>query len=457
MNANPSIFRAYDIRGIYPAEIDDDAVYAIGKGYATLLSRENPGKKLTVAVGRDMRTSSPALQRRLIEGLLECGIDVHDMGLVSTPTFYFGVAFFNYDGGLQISASHSPKEWNGVKLTRARAASLSKESGIADIASLVTEARFVKADAPGILGSRNGVLDALVDEFLKLVPASRIKPFTVIADVANAMGGVDIEALFRKLECRLIPMNFDLDGTFPAHEADPQRPENIKDLQDRMRREKVDLGIATDGDGDRIFFLDETGQVVPSEIMAALLAEIELELHPGGAIVTDANPARTVEDIARRFGGRRVRSKVGHSYMKQVITRESAIFGGEAAGHYFYPLPYGAFETPVLLILKLLARMSEKNLPLSELVKPFRTYAHSGEINVRVGSREEVAASIQKVKEAYADGEQDFLDGISVTYPDYWFIVRGSNTEPMLRLNVEAKTEERVREETERLRRVIAG
>ncbi|MEK7608097.1 MAG: phosphomannomutase/phosphoglucomutase [Patescibacteria group bacterium] len=455
MKADPSIFRGYDIRGVYPNEINGDTVYAAGKAYATLLSRENPGKRLSVAVGRDTRVSSPELHTRLIEGLLECGVDVDDLGLVSTPTLYFGVGFFGYDGGLQVSASHNPKEWNGVKMTRKNAESLSKETGIAEIATIIEKEGFMISPARGTLKKREGILAACVEEAVRTVSPSRIKPFKVVADAANAMGALDLAALFSRLGCDFIPMNFELDGTFPAHGIDPSKEENIKYLQEKVKSENADLGIAPDGDGDRIFFVDEKGSVVPSEALAAILAEIELEAHPGGAIVSDAGPSRIVEEVAERFGGRRVRSRVGSSYMKEAIIREGAVFGGEAAGHYYYSFPCGIFEAPMLLVLKLLARLSEKNISLSEAVNPFLKYAHSKEASVRVNSKEEVSSKIETVKKIYADGKQDFLDGVSVEYPDYWFTVRGSNTEPLLRFTLEATSKEIMTREAERLRGVL--
>lgn len=457
MDVNQSIFRAYDIRGIYPGEINEDTAYAIGKAYAALLEGEHPGEKLTVAVGRDMRLSSPAMQERLIEGLLESGINVDNLGLVSTPTFYFGVAFFGYAGGLQVSASHNPKEWNGVKMTRAKGFSLSKESGIAEIASIIREERFISGVARGEEHVREGVVQALVEEFLRIISASRIRPLTIVTDTANAMGGLDVAALFEQLPCRLISMNSELDGTFPSHEADPQKPENVKDLKARVLAERADLGIATDGDGDRIFFVDERGEGVPSEILRAILAKLELEAFPGRAVVSDVNPARIVEDVVAAGGGKFALSKVGHSYIKEAMYRENAIFGGEHSGHYFYPLPCGIFETPMLLTLKLLALMSEKEVPMSEVAKPFRLYATSGEINVRVADRDAVARSIEKIKTEYADGDQSFLDGVRVVYPDYWFTVRSSNTEPLMRINLEAQDEATMRRETERLRGLLTN
>lgn len=492
MQVDQSIFKAYDIRGIYPDQINEKTVYAIGRAYATLIKKEPGGpqdsggqsgngeqadnsahgssggqdsssrqngsgeQQITVAVGRDMRLSSPSLSENLIAGLLDSGINVDDIGLVSTPTFYFGAAFFGYLGGIQVSASHNPKEFNGLKIVRKNAVPVSGETGIMDLYRIVSEESFAPlAEEKGTLNQPVRVVDACVGDLLKLVNPTTIKPFKIVIDAANAMGILDIEALFSKLACNLIKMNFDLDGTFPAHPADPMVLENTADLRQQVVLEQANLGIALDGDADRYFFVDETGEMVPQQILRGLMAQIELREHPGAKVAYDIRPGRVTQDMIEELGGHAIVTKVGHSLIKETMIKEGAIFGGESSGHYMYRMPYGTFEVPLLLTLKLLRFLSEKNKPLSEIIKPYKRYLHSGEINTQVGSREEVEQKIAIIKEKYKDGKQIWIDGLTVEYPDVWFNVRGSNTEPLIRLAVEGKTIEAVERKRGELLQII--
>jgi len=440
MNIDQSIFKAYDIRGIYPDQLDEDMAYAMGRAYATLLRKELPDGPVTIAVGGDMRTSTPTLKERVIAGLLDSGINVDDIGLASTPTFYFGVAFYGYLGGLQVSASHNPKEYNGFKLVRKGGVPVSGDTGIMDLKQMIIDESFAPlADTKGVLQKREGVVEAEVEDQIKQADVSKIKPLKIVADGSNAMGSVDIEALFKKLPCELITMNFELDGTFPAHEADPMKPENTQALCQRVVAEGADLGIAPDGDGDRIFFIDEKGEVIPQAILRGLMAQIELLQHPGAKVAYDIRPGRITRDMIEELGGQAIVTRVGHSLIKEKMIEEDVIFGGESSGHYFYRLPYGTFEAPMVLILKLLQYVSETNKPFSEIIAPLKRYSHSGEINTKLASREAAQAKIEAIKEKYADGNQIFIDGITVEYPDFWFNLRSSNTEPVIRLTVEAK------------------
>jgi phosphomannomutase len=453
-----SIFKAYDIRGIYPSQIDEAGITLIGRAYAAMLRGENPGAALKVAVASDMRLSGPSLKEALIQGLLEGGLNVDDIGLASTPTFYFASAFFGYDGGLQVSASHNPKEWNGVKMVRRAGVPVSKDSGIAAMRDMALAGNFGEVPpARGVLGSKTGILNALIAEQSKGFYLSAIKPFKIVIDAANGMGSQDMGALFKELPCTIIPMNFELDGTFPAHEADPMKQENIRDLAERVRAEHADLGIAPDGDADRLFFLDEKGEVVPQPILRGLMARIELETNPGATVAYDVRPGRITKDMIDELGGKAVVTKVGHSLIKETMIKEGAIFGGESSGHYFYKLSYGTFEAPVILVLKLLKFLSENGKTFSEAIASFKRYAHSGEISVKVRDQEEVAKKLEAIKSGYADGTQSFLDGITVEYPDYWFNVRSSNTEPLLRLNMEARDPEVLNRELARFKSSIFG
>ncbi len=480
MHPDPSIFKAYDIRGIYPDQLNEDIVYAVGRAYAIFIKHElgggqdsngqdgsdgkhNSNADITIAVGADMRLSSPSLKAKLIAGLLDSGINVDDIGLVSTPTFYFSVGYYGYLGGIQVSASHNPKEYNGLKIVRKNAVPVSGETGIQDLYRIVSEGGFAPLADGKIIGSikkgkfqqRQGVVEALVDDLLKLVNPKFIKPFKVVVDAANAMGVPDIEALFAKLPCRLIKMNFKLDGTFPSHEADPMKPENTADLCRRIIEEKADLGIGIDGDADRYFFVDEKGETLPQPILRGLMAQIELKEHPGAKVAYDIRPGRITKDMIDELGGKAIVTHVGHSLIKLEMIEAGAIFGGESSGHYMYQRPYGTFEMPLLLTLKLLRYLSEQNKPLSEIVKPYMRYCHSGEINTKVGSREEVEKKIAAIKEKYEDGKQIFIDGLTVEYPDVWFNVRGSNTEPLIRLAVEGRSQEIVELKKNELMKII--
>lgn len=435
----PQIFKAYDIRGIYPEEMNEDTAYALGRAFAVLRQEELTDKQLTVAVGSDMRLSSPSLKESLIRGLREGGVNVVDVGLVSTPTFYFAVAFYAYDGGIQVSASHNPKEYNGFKLVRSRAVPISRDTGMQRLKELVLANDFPNTGRVGELSQRSGVVAEAVREQRKGAAKEKIKPFTIVVDAANAMGALDVEAMFAGLPCRLIKLNFELDGTFPAHQPDPLDEKNLRILQTAVREQRADLGIAPDGDGDRYFLVDERGDVVRQEILRGIMAQIALREQPGATVCYDIRPGRITRDLIEAAGGRSVVTPVGHSLIKEIMIKEGAVFGGESSGHYFYQFPNGTFEAPIVLVTKFLVWLSEQDQSLSGAVAAYRKYFHSGEINSKVA---DVKATLEKIKERYADAKLDLLDGVTVEYPDWWFNVRGSNTEPLIRLNLEARTRE---------------
>jgi phosphomannomutase len=438
MNIDQSIFKAYDIRGLYPEQLNEAGAYAISRAYATLLQRENPGKQLAIAVGADMRTSSPSIKAEVIRGLTESGVNVADIGLVSTPTYYFAVGYYGYDGGMQVSASHNPKEYNGLKMVRAGGIAMSGETGIKDLAKIAAEEAFVSAETPGTVEVIPNVTEHAIQEYLKLAGNPTIKPFKMVIDVANAMGSPDYEALFQQIPGDIIKMNFELDGTFPSHEADPLKDENTKDLRERVVAEQANLGIAADGDSDRVFIIDEKGQTIPSPILYTLLAEILLKEHPTETFAYEIRMGRLVESEFAHKQAKLVQTPVGHSLIKQVMLDNNALFGGEISGHYFFRMPFGTFEAPALLMLHLLNFLSQQDRPLSQIVDQYRRFVSSGEVNTKMESRELIEQKIELIKNKYADGKQIFIDGIKVDYPDYWFSIRASNTEPLLRLIVEA-------------------
>ena len=311
-----SIFKAYDIRGVYPSELNEEIIYNIGRAYADILKEELKKDNIKMVVCRDMRLSSPQLSEKLIEGITDQGVDVVDIGLGSTPTFYFAVANYGYDGGMQVSASHNPKEYNGIKIVKARAYPVGYDTGIDEIEKRVKENKFEKAETKGNVEKKENVVDDHVEYALKFADIEKIKPFTVVADVANAMGAHYLEKLFEKLPCKLIKMNFKLDGTFPSHQANPYNDKNIVDIKKKVIEEKADLGIATDGDGDRIFFIDDRGELIEPGIVRGLLSKIFLKENPGATICYDIRPGKITYDMIVENGGKPVVTKVGHSLIK---------------------------------------------------------------------------------------------------------------------------------------------
>lgn len=434
-----SIFKAYDIRGVYPASLNEEVATRIGKAYACLLQKELKKTQLRIAVGRDMRLSSPQISSALITGLTESGCDVYDIGLVSTPTLYFSVCHLQVDGGVMVSASHNPKQYNGFKMVRAKAVPISGDTGIQVIRELAEKNAFVKSERLGKVSKKDGMLREQISHDLMYVDKKKLKSFTVVADPANSMGALYLEELFRHIPGTLIKMNFLLDGTFPAHEADPLKDETLDELKKKVLAEKADIGIAPDGDGDRIFFVDDKGESVPQAILRGMMAQAFLKNHPGAKICYDIRPGKITEDLILEAGGIPIVTKVGHSLIKEQMMKEGAIFAGESSGHHFLKLKEGYYEVPVIVILKVLERMSEENKPLSEIIKPYKRYVHSGEINREIKDKEKVLRLLQ---EKYHDGKISTLDGVSIEYPDWWFNVRASNTEPKIRLNLEAKSQE---------------
>lgn len=439
MPTSPTIFGSYDIRGIFPDQLNEKVAEDISRGVATLLQREHPGKHLTVVVGRDMRLSSPVLHTAVINGLTASGANVIDVGLVSTPTFYFAVAKGGYDGGIQITASHNPKEYNGLKIVRARSIAIGRNTGMSDLQQIVERRQFTEAAEVGVITMIDRVAeDCVKTECADIMPDS-IKPLKIVADAANAMGALDIEEFFTHFPGQLIKINFELDGSFPVHQPDPLDPNNLRLLTEAVRTHQADLGIAPDGDGDRFFFVDETGAVVRQEILRGIMAQIALAKHPGATVCYDIRPGRITRDMIEAVGGRAIVTPVGHALIKNIMLKEDAIYGGESSGHHFYRFSYGTFEAPMVLTGKFLQWLTDQKLPLSAAIKPYKKYFHSGEINSRV---HEVATTLTRVQQKYSDGAVNLLDGVTIEYPTWWFNVRGSNTEPLVRLNLEATTSE---------------
>ncbi len=449
---NTSIFKAYDIRGVYPKELDEKTAYKVGQGLAALLQKENPDQKLQLVVSRDMRPSSPDLREKVVAGLTDSGVDVADIGMQTTPTFYFAVGYFGYDGGVQITASHNPAEYNGLKLVRAQGRPIGGGTGMEEIVEIIQKKEFIEPEEKGEVSFKDDVLETEVKEVLKHAAVDKIKPYKVVVDAGNSVGALDMQAIFEKLPCELVPLYFELDGTFPNHEADPIKPENLEDLRKKVLAEKADLGVALDGDGDRMFFLDENGEDVPQSILRGLMAQIELEKNPGATVCYDVRPGKATTDMIKEAGGEAVKTRVGHSLIKAKMREVDAIFGGESSGHYFYEFDYGIFEAPMVLLTKFLVHISREDKPVSKIIEPYQRYYHSGEINSMVDDKQ---AAIERLAEKYADGDISDLDGITVTYDDFWFNVRPSNTEPKLRLNLEAVSPEVMEEKRDEVLKII--
>lgn len=452
MKINPGIFKAYDIRGIYGEDLDEEVAFRLGRAYSELRQEELKKEKINIVVAQDMRLSSAALTNALIKGLIAGGVNVVNIGLSSTPTFYFGVAYFNFDGGIIVSASHNPAEWNGFKITREKAMPLSGETGMAILRDKVMANRFKTAPAPGQVYFKDDVLKTQIEYDMNFADIKNIKKMKVVVDSANGMGSQYIEPLFTYLPCELVRMNFELDGTFPAHEADPLKEANLADLQQKIIDVKADFGIATDGDGDRVFFVDNTGKTIGQALIRGLLAKIFLREKPGSKIAYDIRPGKITLDMILENGGVPIITRVGHSLIKEQAIKEGAYFAGESSGHFFLNMPIGCFEVPNIVILKLLEEFSLANMPISEFIKPYQKYFHSGEINSTVNDKEAV---FKKLEAEYSDGFISKLDGVTIEYPDFWFNVRGSNTEPKIRLNLEAVSQEIMESKKKEVLRII--
>jgi phosphomannomutase len=434
MKLNPDIFKAYDVRGVYPGDIDEAGARAIGTAFIAYL------KAKRVAVGRDMRVSSPALAAAFIEGVTSQGADVVDYGMIPTDMLYYAVAADKLEGGVQVTASHNPKQYNGMKMVRQEALPLSGDAGISDIRDMIAADRLPPPAATrGTITSRN-VLDAYVGHVMSFIDPSAIKPFNVVLDAGSGMGGLVAPKLFERLPCKTTRLCFDIDGTFPNHEANPLIEENRRDIVERVVAEKADVGIAWDGDADRCFFITGSGEFVSGDFVTALLAEAFLMKHPGSSIIYDLRASHAVKDVVASYGGTALMNRVGHAFIKQRMRETNAIFGGEVTGHYYFRDNFYADNgfIPALLMLEL---MSRKGKSLHQLIEPLAAkYFISGEINTKLAHMDHVPAKLQQIAEKYKDGTQSRLDGLSVEFPDWHFNVRPSNTEPLLRLNLEAKT-----------------
>ena len=451
-NQIPSIFKAYDIRGLVDSEITPDFTFATGVAFARFLQQERePG---SVVIGEDMRPSSPVLADAFSAGVTSQGLDVNRIGLASTDMLYFASGKLNLPGAM-FTASHNPAEYNGIKMCLSGARPIGKESG------LLTIENFVRQGSPMFIRSMGlekevEMLTEYVDYLLSLVDMSEIRRLKIVVDAGNGMAGYTAPAIFERLNVELIPMYFELDGTFPNHEANPIDPKNLKDLQKAVKKNKADLGLAFDGDADRCFLVDENGEIVNPSDLTCLVAARELARVPSSTIIYNLISSRAVLEVVEENGGKGLRSRVGHSYIKKMMADSGAIFGGEHSGHFYFK-DFWRADSGALAALHAIAALGSSNASISKILKPYQRYVSSGEINSVVS---DAAAEMEKIEVKYGSQsgvEIDHLDGLSVNGDTWWFNLRSSNTEPLLRLNVEAKTQARMEKVRDEVLKAIKG
>jgi phosphomannomutase len=429
----PSVFKAYDVRGIVPDELDADGAHRVGRAYVAAFEPR------VMAIGRDMRLSSPDLAEALATGAQEQGADVVLLGQTGTEMLYFAVGEYGYEGGVQVTASHNPKQYNGVKMVRRGAQPVGGDTGLGDVKRLAVDGPLPEPKRQGERSERD-VLVGFADKALSFIDPGAVGNMRVVLDGANGMAGPMVEPLLGRLPIDAVPCFMDPDGSFPDHEPNPLLEENREFIVGKVRSESADLGIAWDGDADRCFFVDDTGEFVPGDLITALLAESMLEKNPGAKIIYDLRASWAVRDTVLRAGGTPLENRVGHAFIKARMRKEDAVFAGEVSGHYYFRDFYYC-DTGIVPALVLLELISQRGRKLSELLAPFRErYFISGEINSTV---KDVPLKLQELKERFGpDATVSHLDGISFEFADWHFNVRPSNTEPLLRLNLEALSEE---------------
>jgi phosphomannomutase len=430
---DPAVFKAYDVRGVYGNEIDEEGAYAVGRAYVEQFEPRE------IAVGRDMRLSSPSIARAVIEGAADGGADVRDLGLVGTEMVYFAVGELRLDGGICVTASHNPKEYTGMKIVRRGALPVGGDSGLLEIRDRALRG-FGDPERRGSVRDEN-VWPAYRDRVLSFVDRSALRPLRVVADAANGMAGVMLPPILEELpQIDVVRFFFEPDGTFPNHEPNPLLPENREFIVRKTLEDGADLGVAFDGDADRCFFVDDAGEFVPGDFATALLAELLLEREPGAKMIYDVRASWAVPETIERAGGVPLVNRVGHAFIKHRMRKDDAAFGGEVSGHYYFR-DFSQADSGVVPFLLMLELISRKGKPLSEILRPYRErYFITGELNTRV---DDVPLKLQELKERFGrEGEVSHLDGVSVEAADWHFNVRPSNTEPLLRLNLEARSRE---------------
>ena len=433
MTLDPAVFKAYDVRGVVPSQLDADGAYRIARAFVHVFEPKR------MAIGHDMRLTSPELVEAAVRGATDAGADVLEIGLVGTEMLYHAVGANDLDGGIMVTASHNPGEYNGMKIVRRGALPVGGDSGLDKVRDIAVAPELPASPRTGTRSPLD-VFDTFTEKVLSFIDEERLKPLKVVLDGANGMAGTMLERVLPHLPIDAIPCYMEPDGSFPHHQPNPLLEENRQFIIDRVKSEGADLGIAWDGDADRCFFIDDEGEFVPGDFVTALLAQAMLEKAPGSTVLYDLRASRAVADVVEAAGGQAVRSRVGHAFIKLRMREEDAVFAGEVSGHYYFRDFYGV-DTGIVPALVMLELISQKGGSLAAMMRPLRERYHlSGEINTPV---KDVAVKLQELKERFGSGaEITHLDGVSIDFPDWHFNVRPSNTEPLLRLNLEADSAE---------------
>ena len=446
------MFKAYDIRGL-AKDLTDDIAYKIGVGFARWI-KDRKQDAVSIVVGYDMRETSPRLAQALTDGLIDEGLTVVDVGLCSTPMNYFACAQLDAAGSVMITASHNPKEYNGFKFCKEDGQSLTYEECIQHIERFVESNKEKPIEPQGPKGSvkRHDILPDYIGAVVKFADVGR--PLKIVADAGNGMAGIEVPPLIENLpDIEVVPLFFELDGTFPNHEANPVKEETLGQLSKRVVQENADFGIAFDGDSDRCVFVGEQGQVITADLMTALVGQKQIEKHGGGTILYDLRSSRSVKEAIEAAGGDAIMCRVGHSYIQSYMKEYDALFAGELSGHYYFKELYG-FDCALLALQHVINIVSSDEEPLSEHIRPLRKYAFSGEINFEV---EDVRGTLLRLRERYADYFDTDMDGVRFIAPDFWFVVRPSNTEPVVRLTLEAESEDVMKQKVEEVKAIITS
>ncbi|MDD4271303.1 MAG: phosphomannomutase/phosphoglucomutase [Patescibacteria group bacterium] len=442
MQVNPSIFKAYDIRGIYPNQLNEETAQAIGFCFARL----NQAKK--IIVGRDMRLSSKPIFDALAKGINQAGSEVIDIGLVSTDVTYFASGKLNL-AAIMITASHNPKEWNGFKLTKEGAVPFG-ENDIKKLRQAVIKHKINIKNAKQKI-KKNNILPNYNKNVLSFIDKNKIKKLKIVADAGNGMGGKILSKIYAELPCKIIPLYFKLDGSFPNHQPSPIEGKNMVQLQKKVRQTKADFGMAFDGDADRVFFVDEKSNLINGASIVAILAKYFLSRHKGEKIIYDLRCSRLIPELIKANGGQPLISRVGHSFIKKLMKQTKAVFGGELSGHYYFRDNYRADSAMITAVI-ITQILSESKKNFSGMIKDYIKYFQIEETNSEVKNKD---AKLKEIKRKYKNGKISNLDGITVEYPEWWFNIRKSNTEPVLRLNLEAKTKELMENKKNELLKLI--
>jgi len=456
---NLNIFKAYDIRGIYPDEINKYDGQKIGKAFVKFLEKKKK-KKLNIIIGQDNRISSPALSKYLEQGILEQGANIIDIGLTSTPMFYFAAKLYNCDGGLIITASHNPPEYNGFKVIDKGASPIGENSGLKEIKKIVLRLESINCPKKEKNISRKNIKKKnVLKKYLnfnfsiseldfKKLKTAQLK---IGIDTANAVSGILINELKKQLPCKIYHLFPELDGRFPNHLANPLEEENIKDLKELVKKKKLDLGIAFDGDGDRIVFVDEKGETIPSDFITCLMSQILLKNSPKSKILYNICSSNIIKDIVNENKGIAIAGKIGHTFIKERMKKDNVTFAGEFSGHYFLGSPY-FFEVPLFVLFKILNEISHSKKTISQLVKGFKRYSNSGQVNFKVNDKKN---KIKLIEKEFKNGKISHLDGLRIDFKNWWFNVRPSNTENLLRVVVEAKTKSLMQGKLKKIKELI--